>query len=72
VLGLPIDAVMWIGGALVVLILIAAVIASRPPRRRQAQGGGTHGRGSGEVSSGLVLLFGAPAVPSLEDLGGHP
>jgi hypothetical protein len=46
-LGLPVDAVMWIGGGIVVLLLLAAVIASRPARRRQAQGGGTYGRGPG-------------------------
>jgi hypothetical protein len=46
-LGLPVDAVMWIGGVIVVLLLIAAVIASRPARRRQAQGGGPYGRGPG-------------------------
>jgi hypothetical protein len=47
VLGLPVEAVMWIGGAMVVLVLIAALIAGRPRRRAQAQGGGTYGRGPG-------------------------
>jgi hypothetical protein len=47
-LGLPVDAVMWIGGILVVLLLVAAVIASRPPRRTRAQGGGTYDRGPGQ------------------------
>jgi hypothetical protein len=48
VLGLPVDAVMWIGGILVVLLLVAAVIVSRPPRRTRAKGGGTYGRGPGQ------------------------
>jgi len=46
-LGLPVEAVMWIGGIVVVLVIIAAVIAGRPRRRAQAQGGGTYGRGPG-------------------------
>jgi hypothetical protein len=47
-LGLPVEAVMWIGGIVVVLVIIAAVIAGRPRRRAQAQGGGTYGRGPGQ------------------------
>lgn len=46
-LGLPVEAVLWIGGVLVMLVLIAAVIAARPRRRAQARGGGTYGRGPG-------------------------
>jgi hypothetical protein len=47
-LGLPVEAVMWIGGIIVALVLIAAVIAGRTRRRAQAQGGGTYGRGRGK------------------------
>jgi hypothetical protein len=47
ILGLPVQAIMWIVGTLVALLVVAAVIARRPPWRTRAQGGGTYGRGPG-------------------------
>jgi hypothetical protein len=47
VLGLPVDALMWIAGLLVAALLLAAMLARRPHRRAQARGGGTYGRGPG-------------------------
>jgi hypothetical protein len=43
-LGLPISAVLVIGGLLVGLVIVAGVVIPASNRRRQARGGGTYGR----------------------------
>lgn len=47
VLGLPVEALMWIAGLLVAALLLAAMLARRPSWRARARGGGTYGRGPG-------------------------
>lgn len=42
-LGLPISAVLVIGGLLVGLVIVAGVVVPAANRRRQARGGGTYG-----------------------------
>lgn len=42
ILGLPVTAVLVIGGALVVLLTLGSVVIPRARRRRQARGGGTY------------------------------
>lgn len=42
ILGLPVTAVLIIGGALVVILALGSVIIPRARRRRQARGGGTY------------------------------
>lgn len=44
ILGLPVNAVIVIAGALIVLLVLAGFVIPRPSRRQRARGGGTYGR----------------------------
>ena len=42
ILGLPVTALIVIGGALIVLLTLGSVVIPRARRRRQARGGGSY------------------------------
>ena len=42
ILGLPVTALLVIGGALIVLLTLGSVVIPRARRRRQARGGGSY------------------------------
>ena len=44
VLGLPVNTVLVIAGALVVLLIVAGIVIPSAGRRQRARGGGTYGR----------------------------
>jgi hypothetical protein len=44
ILGLPVNAVLLIGGVIVTLLIVAWIVAPPSRRRDRARGGGTYGR----------------------------